>query len=170
MELWQKKAMEALDIILGSPASTQELASLCLVAAIAFVIVLDRLASLMSFPIKGTAFAALVFIVGAFGVLLFAAAAMIYVEPMAFVKSAGLAPFLPFLAALLSIPIVMTPVLWLVHRAKFGQGLTAALLSVAAAAIIVLLTVGIIGAFRSGDKDFNRTRDRTHEVNRFLDT
>lgn len=169
MEIWQRKAMEALDIILGNPASVQEMAALCLVAAIAFIIVLDRLASLMSFPVKGTAFALLVFVVGALGMLLFAAAAMIYVEPMAFVKNAGLAPFLPFVGALLSVPIVMTPVLWIVHRTKFGQGLTASLLSVAAAAILVLLTVGIIGAFRSGDKDFNKTRDRTHEVNRFLD-
>jgi len=170
MGVWQEKAVEALHVILGNPGSGTELAALCLVAAIVFIIVLERLSSLMSFPVKGTPLAMVVFIGGSLGILLSAAGAIIYVEPLSFVKSMKLEPFIPFIGGLLSVPVLMTPLLWITHRTKYTQGLIAALLSICGAAIAVMLTIAAIGAFKSGDKDFNRTRSRTQEVNRFLDT
>jgi hypothetical protein len=160
--------VEALKILLGRPADPTEFIALVVVGALVFLILFNVIGKLLSLPVTGSAWTLLTLIVLTVVASAASAAALVYLAPIEVVREAGLVPWLPFAASLLAILIVVVPAMRLIHRSHYGESLVAILMGVAALAAALALTHAAYGALKSGDQEFERTRERTDAVNRFI--
>ena len=168
MIAWKQSAMEAANLLLGRPSDSLEFTVLILVGAIVFLILFHAITKLLSLPVTGIAMAGLTLIVLAAACVGAGALALVYLAPLACVRTAHLGLWVPFAAALVALVVVVAPAMCLIHRSRYGQSLVALLLGVGALAATLALTHAAYGAIKSGDREFERTRSRTDTVNEFL--
>ncbi len=168
MQALKTDALKALGILLGNPRSDTELAIMAAVCLLTFLILFNKIAKLMSFPLGGLGLAAVAGVVLAAVTVGAAAAALKYVAPLAWVQKFHVLPYLPHAAGLLAVVLVVAPALRLIHRSRYVPSLVALLLGIAATGAVLVITHAIDGALRSGERNFERTRDRTESVNEFM--
>ena len=154
--------------LLGGAVSDYQLALLVGVALVAFVIFFTKLTKLMSFPRKTMSYALLVLVVLVAAVMGVSFLAHTYLRDVPLVVKWCLVPWLPVLAAALAFVAIVAPLLRLITKSRYWESLVALALSLAAVAVAVMLVKGLDAAFESGDRDLEKTRERTATMNKFL--
>lgn len=168
MEAWKQAAWEAGSILLGKPVDSAELAVLVVVGAVMFMVMFNLVTKLVSLPVSSIAMAGATLLVLTAVCVGAGAAAIVYLSPLKWIRSANLRSWLPFAASLPGVLIVVTPSMRLTHRSRYGQSLVALLLGIGVLAATLVLTHAAYGAFKSGDQEFERTRHRTQNMNEFM--
>lgn len=98
--------------------------------------------------------------------LISAAAASAYICPK--ISAPAVSRFLPLAAAILGLLVFAAPLACLLMKSKYLQTVSAFLVPVIAAALVVFLAKGIYGAIRHGEQNFSTTKERTEGVDDLL--
>jgi hypothetical protein len=84
------------------------------------------------------------------------------------VSSAALSKFLPLIVAAVLFFAAAIPLACFLMKSRYGQTLSAFIVPLIAATIVVFLAKGIAGAVEQGGKGFSKTKDRTEGVDQVL--
>lgn len=84
------------------------------------------------------------------------------------VSSASLSRFMPLIAATVIFLAAVVPLACFLMKSRYGQTLSAFIVPLIAATIVVFLAKGIAGSVQQGGKGFSKTKDRTEDVNSVL--
>ena len=83
-------------------------------------------------------------------------------------SSAALSKFLPLIVAVIMLLAVAIPLACFLMKSRYGQTLSAFIVPLIAATIVVFLAKGITGAVKQGGTGFSKTKDRTEGVEEML--
>ena len=124
--------------VVGRPSENLEFWALVGIASLTFIMVLSRTGTAMRFPVSDTGRSIMVLILACGGILAVVAAADIYLSHR---LPAGMPRLLlQPVAALLALLVVAVPVLCAVQRGNYLSSLFAMVLSLTAAAVMLLLS------------------------------
>ena len=84
------------------------------------------------------------------------------------VSSATLSRFLPLIVAVVLFLAVAVPLACFLMKSRYGQTLSAFIVPLIAATIVIFLAKGITGAVKQGSKGFSKTKDRTEGIDKAL--
>ena len=84
------------------------------------------------------------------------------------VSSAALSRFLPLIVATVLFLAVVVPLACFLMKSRYGQTISAFIVPLIAATIVIFLAKGITGAVKQGGKGFSKTKDRTEGVDQVL--
>lgn len=84
------------------------------------------------------------------------------------ISSAALSKFLPLIVAALLLLVAVIPLACFLMKARYGQALSAFIVTLIVATIVVFLAKGITGAVNSNRKGFSETKERTDGMNELL--
>lgn len=148
--------------LLGQPESAGAIYIAGIVAALVLVLLINKVGNLFNFPLA-TGLRVILFTVLAGAILIgSAAAANVHLEPKianAFVKA-----WLPLIVAVVLVPAVVVPLMMLIFKARYVGGLICLGISLAGAAVAVLLAYAVLDAFSGGSTEMEKTRENKDAV------
>lgn len=165
MNIWTNEALKIIKALLGNAGQASDIEiTACFIAAIlATVIILRWIGKAFGATMadNGRAFT----IVGTGLILALAAvvAINIYLAPM--IKNAALLKWAPLVSSGVILIVIVAPLTCLLLKMKYFPAIFASLLSIGAAAGIVILVHSGFAAIKEGDKGFKKTKERTDIVN-----
>ncbi len=159
MHLWVDELNGMASLVLGT-AILWIMGAMLVTGALLFVLVFNKLADYMAFPLQGTMRSWVVLLLTVALPAGSTIAARIHLTPRFGLWSVWAGLGIGMLAATL-VPMSL-------GRTKYGRGLLAWILSIAAAAGIMVLTRAALDAFSAGDRSIDRWRDRQEETGRSM--
>lgn len=168
MNIWKDAILKIINILLNA-SGTAGMIEISVCAAAAFLgafLILKWTGKALGAAMSD---ASRVFVVVATAILLCLAAAAaldIYVVPN--IKEALIAKWLPLATCGVIFLFIVIPIAAFLLKAKYFQALVAAMFSIGAAVGIVMLTHGLFGAIKAGDKEALKAKERTESVNEML--
>lgn len=165
---WIREAQHIVRETIGCIASgTMEYHLLIALALIAFLFAMfnvsSAMGSRMATPLR-------VFTASAAALLLVMAAAIatrLYIIPS--LHSSPMTAHLPLIIAGLVLLVCAAPLAKWILAAGYFEAVFALVLSVAAAALVVVMTHAAFNAFHEGDREFEKTHERRDSINRIID-
>jgi len=148
-------------------ATGVEMAVCCVAAVIMSILVLKLTGRAFDFPMAERARSSAVIAICILLAMAAAAAVNIYAVPH--IKNLALARWIPAAACVLVLLAAVIPLAMFMLKSNYLQTLVAMLISIGAAAGIVMLVHGLFGMLAEGDKDFKKTKERTDTINQILD-
>lgn len=165
MENWLDALQRVMDFLLGQPGSPLERWLVLALSAVAAILVLAKVGSLLGIPNTGVGYA---FMALAFGVVLVVAgyaAAMIYLP--AWEDPAVRTALLIGIPVVASLALVV-PLMCALQKGGYIAGLITWLIGVGVAAVMVLLVSSVFDAVMTGKGEAGKGKARRDEVNRFI--
>lgn len=153
---------------MGVPPSNQLLIFLSCLAVLFFLAVFNGLTKLLKFPVRGLPYSLLTTGIVCFLILGGAWLALLHIAPLPFVKKWHLLIWIPYVGGLIPLFAIAAPLLRLYHRSRYGESISALLLTVLSVACAVGIAYTVSLAAKKGDRDFDVARERTSTMNRFL--
>jgi len=167
LALWIREAEQVLREMIGSVGSGTEYNVLLGLAILGFLFALFNISaamgSTMSTPLRIVA----VGVVGGYLVMAAVVATRLYLVPA--LHSSPMLPWLPLIVAGVVTLLLVAPLAKWILQSGYFEAVFALVLSVAAAALVVVMTRAGFNAFRHGDKGFDKTHRRRDSINRVID-
>lgn len=167
LTVWLDEGAQIIRELIGSVGSGTEYNVLLGLAIVGLLFALFNISaamgSTMATPLRVTGVA----VIGGVAVMAAVVATRLYLVPA--LRSSPMLPWLPVIVAGLVTLLIVAPLAkWLLASGYF-EAIFALVLSVAAAALVVVMTRAAFNAFRHGDKGFDKTHRRRDSVNRIID-
>lgn len=160
------EVLSILNAILGSPKDSVELGALIVAALLGGILFLKIVGRLLKYPMADFGRSAVVVLTGAAVSLAAVAAFNVYAVPA--IDNPAVARYTPIAIVAVILLAGVLPLACFLLKSRYLQTLAGVILSIAAAAAIVLLVQYAFGAFREGAKGFKKTEDRTQTVNEVI--
>lgn len=164
---WIAEGGQIVRELIGATGSATEYNVLLGVAIVAFLFALFNISAAMGSTMATPLRVLGVAVVGGYLVMGATVATQLYLVPN--LHSSPMLPWLPLIVAGLVTLLLVAPLAkWLLSSGYF-DAVFALVLSVAAAALVVVMTRAGFNAFREGDKGFDKTHRRRDSINRVID-
>jgi len=167
LALWISEAEQIIRELIGTVGSSTEYNVLLGLAIVGFLFALFNISaamgSTMATPLRVFAVA----VVGGYLVMGAVIATRLYLVPS--LHSSPMLPWLPLIVAGLVTVLIVAPLAKWILSSGYFEAVFALVLSVAAAALVVVMARAGFNAFRHGDKGFNKTQRRRDGINRVID-
>ncbi|OGV66672.1 MAG: hypothetical protein A2283_08415 [Lentisphaerae bacterium RIFOXYA12_FULL_48_11] len=165
MNIWTNEALKIIKLLLGNSGQASDIEiAVCLAAAIfSAMIVLRWIGKAFGATMADNGRALTVVGTGLLLALAAVIAFNIYLAPT--IKNALLIKWAPIASSSIILIAIVAPMTCLLLKMKYFPAIFASLLSIGAAAGIVILVHGGFGAIKEGDKGFKKTKERTETVN-----
>lgn len=166
MSAWRVEIIRTWVLWTGNPQTDVKLWAFLFLGVAVLVIAMEKAAKALNATNAGTGRAAASGLGGLLLVTALTVASQIYLAPH--IEVPLLRKLLPLVAPLLACLAVAAPLCSIVHRFNYMSGLIAVAVSIVAAAVVVLLVGGAIEMLQYGEKEVQRTKGRTEDLNRIL--
>ena len=166
MNAWKSEVWGLLRLMAANTEYLPELVISLVVGLAVGVIVLQKMAKGMRCAMADTGRSAVIMVLGAIIVLAGTAAVNIYVVPQ--LRQDFAATAVPIAAAVILFLALVIPMAMLLLKGNYFKCLAPVILAAIAALVISFLVRGAGDAVRKGGKDFDKTKERTKNVNEIL--
>jgi len=168
MNIWTSELQNIIKLLFGNAGKATDIEiAVCAVAAVILAIfALKWAGNSFGFAMADRGRSTAVIAVWILLALAATAAINIYAAPL--IKNPALVKWIPVAACALILLILIVPLAMVLLKSKYLQTLLAMLISIGAAAGIVLLVHGALGMASQGGKDFKKTKERTDSINEII--
>jgi len=160
--VWLAEIGRIIQTALLDPESKVEMAFMLVTGFIAFVGVMSKAGDALKITVPESNRSIAVFFITAAAILLAVGACNIWLVPR--MENPDISKWLPAVTVVVVLLVVSVPAMCLIQRANYLQGLFSLLMSVVAAALVVLLVHTLFDAVRHKKKEFGRTKSRKDTI------
>ncbi len=164
---WIAEGGQIVRELIGATGSGTEYNVLLGVAIFGFVFALFNISAAMGSTMATPLRVLGVAVVGAALVMGAAVATRLYLAPI--LRASPMLPWLPLVLAVLVLLLLVAPLAKSILSSGYFEAVFALMLSMAAAAAVVVMARAGFNAFREGDKGFDKTHRRRDSINRVID-
>lgn len=165
--MWVNEAGQVMRALIGSVESPAEYNVLLAAAALGFVFALFNISAAMGSTMSTVPRVLGVAVLGGYLLMITVVAARLYLVPN--LHAVPMLPWLPWIAAGLVLLALVAPIAKVLLSSGYFEAVLSVVLSIAAAALVVILVQAGFNAFREGDKGFNKTNRRRNIINNMID-